>query len=170
MHLHHREHILILEVCSITVLPSTSLDVALSSPLQAEQTPNAAWVRGTGTFYWAGRDTVSLSSGENTAPIFAGAGESGCLNYALTICFLLVILCGANPNSAASQLSLGLLLVCLFNSRCSKRGEIPKVNLSLTRWVFAVSYSKRRGKRLSMGDLNVVSVLKYPSEVPIPLY
>lgn len=82
---------------------------------------------------------MSLSSGQNTTPIFAGTGESGCSSHALTMYFLLVILCGANPNSVASQLFLGLLLVCLFNSRFSKRGAIPKVNLSLTKWVFGVS-------------------------------
>lgn len=55
-------------------------------------------MRGTGTFYQAGGNTMSFSSDQNTAPIFAGAGESGCPSHALTMCFLSVILCGANPN------------------------------------------------------------------------
>ena len=74
--------------------------------------------------------------------------------HAPTICFPSVISGGTNPNSAASQLPPCLLLVCLFNSKSSKWGAVPKINLSLTGWVSGGSLcSKGEEKNLPCGIL-----------------
>lgn len=89
--------------------------------------------------------------------------------HAPSICFPSVISGGTNANSAASesQLPLGLHLVCLFNSRCSKWGAVPKINLSLTGWVSGGSLcSKGEEKKSSTWDFGRLT-LGLSSEVPL---
>jgi len=154
---------------------SADVAVFLSFSLQAEQTPYTARLWGAGTFHQAG-------GGDTSAPLvriqllslqaLGGGQVAPRPSHTPATCFPSIISGDTNPNAAGSQLPPGLLLVCLFDSRCSKRGPVPKVKVSLTSASLeALSIAKGQKNNHPCGILNAqhwASALKCPSEGPVP--